>query len=164
MKAARLHGYGERLVVEDVPTPRPDKGQVVVRIEGAGFCHSDIHVIDGEIRVLPRMPLTLGHENAGRVVAVAAGVRTISEGDLVAVYGGWGCGVCDSCVTGHEQLIGSIGVALDDLETEGWARVHSEQWRVKSPVPVKRGQLVRVTARSDLLLSVLPVTEADQGA
>ncbi len=67
-------------------------------------------------------------------------------------------------VTGDEQLIGSIGVALDDLETEGWARIHSEQWRVKSPVPIKRGQRVRVTARSDLLLSVLPVTEADQGA
>jgi membrane-bound serine protease (ClpP class) len=67
-------------------------------------------------------------------------------------------------VTGHEQLIGSIGVALDDLETEGWARIHSEQWRVKSPVPIKRGQRLRVTARSDLLLSVLPVTEADQGA
>jgi membrane-bound serine protease (ClpP class) len=67
-------------------------------------------------------------------------------------------------VTGHEQLIGSIGVALDDMETEGWARIHSEQWRVKSPVPIKRGQRVRVTSRSDLLLSVLPVTEADQGA
>ena len=67
-------------------------------------------------------------------------------------------------VTGHEQLIGSIGVALDDLDTEGWARIHSEQWRVQSPVPIKRGQRVRVTARSDLLLSVLPVTEADQGA
>ena len=67
-------------------------------------------------------------------------------------------------VTGHEELIGSIGVALDDLDHEGWARIHSEQWRVKSPVPIKRGQRVRVTARSDLLLSVLPVTEADQGA
>ena len=66
-------------------------------------------------------------------------------------------------VTGHEQLIGSIGVALDDMESEGWARIHSEQWRVKSPVPLKRGQRVRVTSRSDLLLSVLPVTEADQG-
>src|SRR5689334_8752447 len=67
-------------------------------------------------------------------------------------------------VTGHEELIGSIGVALDDLDHEGWARIHSEQWRVKSPVPIKRGQRVRVTARSDLLLSVLPVTDADQGA
>jgi propanol-preferring alcohol dehydrogenase len=104
MKAARLHAYGERLVIDDVPTPRPDKGQVLVKVEGAGFCHSDVHVIDGEIRVLPRMPLTLGHENAGRVAAVGAGVQTIKDGDPVAVYGGWGCGVCDPCVTGHEQL------------------------------------------------------------
>jgi membrane-bound serine protease (ClpP class) len=66
-------------------------------------------------------------------------------------------------VSGHEELISSVGVALDDLETEGWARIHSERWRVKSPVPIKRGQRVRVTARSDLLLSVLPVTETDQG-
>jgi NADPH:quinone reductase-like Zn-dependent oxidoreductase len=41
------------LVIEDVPTPSPDRGQVLVKIEGAGFCHSDIHVIDGKIRVLP---------------------------------------------------------------------------------------------------------------
>lgn len=50
------------------------------------------------------MPLTLGHENAGRVAAVGAGVRTVKEGDPVAVYGGWGCGICDYCITGHEQL------------------------------------------------------------
>ena len=81
MKAARLHAYGQGLVIEDVPTPSPDRGQVLIKIEGAGFCHSDIHVIDGEIRVLPRMPLTLGHENAGRVVALGAGVQAVKEGD-----------------------------------------------------------------------------------
>ncbi len=104
MKAARLHHYGEPLVLDDVPTPTPGTGEVLVRVEGAGFCHSDIHVIDGEIQVLPRMPLTLGHENAGRVAAVGAGVESVREGDAVAVYGGWGCGRCDYCVTGHEQL------------------------------------------------------------
>jgi membrane-bound serine protease (ClpP class) len=66
-------------------------------------------------------------------------------------------------VTGHEALIGSIGVALDDLETEGWARVHGEQWRVRSAVPIRRGQSVRVTSRGDLLLSVVPAAEADPG-
>ncbi len=104
MKAARLHAYGNPLVLEDVPTPEPGVGEVLVRVDGAGFCHSDIHVIDGDIRVLPRMPLTLGHENAGHVAAVGANVRTVREGDKVAVYGGWGCGRCDYCVTGHEQL------------------------------------------------------------
>ena len=66
MKAARLHAYGQRLVIEDVPTPSPDRGQVLVQIEGAGFCHSDIYVIDGEIRVLPRMPQAV-KEGAARL-------------------------------------------------------------------------------------------------
>ncbi|NDP41423.1 MAG: nodulation protein NfeD, partial [Aromatoleum sp.] len=66
-------------------------------------------------------------------------------------------------VTGAEELIGSEGVTLDDVETEGWARIHGEQWRVVSPVPIHRGQHVRVTARSDLTLSVVPVTDADKG-
>jgi membrane-bound serine protease (ClpP class) len=65
-------------------------------------------------------------------------------------------------VTGHEALIGSVGVALDDLEPEGWARINGEQWRVRSPVSIKRGQSVRVTSRGDLLLSVVPAADADQ--
>ena len=67
-------------------------------------------------------------------------------------------------VTGDDELIGSVGVALEDAETEGWARVHSEQWRVRSPVPLKRGQSVRIMARDDLVLSVQPVSDADRGA
>ena len=66
-------------------------------------------------------------------------------------------------VTGQEALIGSVGVALDDLETEGWARIHGEQWRVRSPVSIKRGQSVRVTSRGDLLLSVVPDADTDRG-
>lgn len=104
MKAARLHAYGQPLVLDELPMPQPAPGQVVIRVGGAGFCHSDIHVIDGELKILPRMPLTLGHENAGIVSAVGAGVTAVEEGDAVAVYGGWGCGQCDYCVTGHEQL------------------------------------------------------------
>jgi membrane-bound serine protease (ClpP class) len=66
-------------------------------------------------------------------------------------------------VSGHEALIGSVGIALDDLEPEGWARIHGEQWRVRSRVSIKSGQSVRVTSRGDLLLSVEPVADADQG-
>ncbi len=80
MKAARLHAYGRGLVLDEVPTPTPGPGEVVVRIEGAGFCHSDIHVIDGEIQVLPRMPLTLGHENAGRDPGLADHIRALTSG------------------------------------------------------------------------------------
>lgn len=104
MRAARLHAYGGPLVLEDIPTPSPGHGDVLVRVDAAGFCHSDLHVIDGEIRTLPRMPLTLGHENAGTVAAAGAGVTAVREGDRVAVFGGWGCGHCSYCVAGQDQL------------------------------------------------------------
>ena len=104
MRAARLHDYGQSLVIEDVPAPEPSPGQVLIQVGGAGFCHSDIHVIDGELRILPQLPAILGHENAGTVVACGRGVTSVRDGDAVAVFGAWGCGRCDYCVSGHEQL------------------------------------------------------------
>ena len=109
MKAARLHDYCTPLQIDEVPVPQPGPGQLLVRVEGSGFCHSDLHVIDGEIRVLPRLPLTLGHENAGVVAEVGPGVAAIHRGDPVVVYGGWGCGSCDACVAGTEQLCDTPG-------------------------------------------------------
>jgi membrane-bound serine protease (ClpP class) len=67
-------------------------------------------------------------------------------------------------VTGHEELIGSIGVTMEDVQGEGWARVRSEQWRVQSAVPLKRGQNVRVTGRDGLVLTVAPLERANEGA
>jgi membrane-bound serine protease (ClpP class) len=67
-------------------------------------------------------------------------------------------------VTGSEELIGSVGVTLEDVQTEGWARVRSEQWRVQSAVPLKRGQNVRVTGREGLVLTVAPLEPANEGA
>ena len=66
-------------------------------------------------------------------------------------------------VTGSEELIGSTGVVLDEAPAETWARIHGEQWRITSAGPLKRGQIVRVTARNDLTLTVAPLNEADKG-
>ena len=63
-------------------------------------------------------------------------------------------------VSGQEALLGSIGIILQDLQSEGWARVHSERWRVYSAVPLKEGQQVRVTARDGLMLTVATLGEA----
>ena len=57
------------------------------------------------------MPIVLGHENAGVVAAISAGVTSVREGDAVAVFGGWGCGRCSLCITGHERV----------CETPAWA-------------------------------------------
>jgi membrane-bound serine protease (ClpP class) len=66
-------------------------------------------------------------------------------------------------VSGGEELIGSTGVALDDLADEGWARIHGEQWHVRSSRPVRRGEAVRVTARQGLVLTVVPVDNGAKG-
>jgi membrane-bound serine protease (ClpP class) len=66
-------------------------------------------------------------------------------------------------VTGEQQLLGSIGVALDDIENEGWARIHGEHWKVRSTVPLKRNQQIRVVAREGLVLAVAPANQNEKG-
>lgn len=133
MKAARLHAYGRPLVIEDIPKPVPGPGEVVIRVEGAGFCHSDLHVIDGEIKILPRMPMTLGHENAGVVDEIGASVTAVKPGDPVVVFGGWGCGHCDFCVTGQEQMCATpewVGLSNHDGGYAEYLLVPSERYLV----------------------------------
>jgi alcohol dehydrogenase, propanol-preferring len=120
MKAAVLHAVGEPLRVEEVPTPHPGPGQVLVKIAAAGVCHSDLHLRDGSVPPF-RLPLIMGHENAGWVAAlgpgaVEPGTAGVAEGDPVVVYGGWGCGHCRFCLGGQEQLCDTMrwsGLAPD---------------------------------------------------
>jgi len=67
-------------------------------------------------------------------------------------------------VSGSEELAGSGGLVLEDFEGEGWARIHSEQWRVRSAAPLARGQRVRVTGRDGLVLTVVPDDSTAKGA
>jgi propanol-preferring alcohol dehydrogenase len=104
MRAARLHRGAGSLVLEDVATPAPVGDQVLVRVAGAGVCHSDLHVLDGLFDEQMRYPVTMGHEIAGRVEAVGPDARGLEVGEPVVVMVGWGCGHCEWCVSGHEQL------------------------------------------------------------
>src|SRR2546426_12834423 len=104
MRAARLHEGESRLRLDDVPVPKPSGDQVLVRVAGAGVCHSDLHVLDGLFDDLMRRPVTMGHEIAGWVERVGPETRDLEVGEPVAVMVGWGCGYCEWCVSGHEQL------------------------------------------------------------
>ena len=104
MRAVRLLNWKSEPELVEVAEPVPGPGQVVVRVGGAGACHSDLHLMhDFEGGVLPwGPPFTLGHENAGWVHAVGEGVVGHPVGQPVAVYGPWGCGRCERCQLGIE--------------------------------------------------------------
>jgi len=106
MKALRLLAWRSDPELVEVPDPVPGPGQVVVRVGGAGACHSDLHLMrEFDTGVLPwGPPFTLGHENAGWVHALGDGVTGLEIGRAVAVYGPWGCGSCTRCLLGIETL------------------------------------------------------------
>lgn len=105
MQALQLVEWQHEPKMRDVDEPEPGPGEVVVRIGGAGACHSDLHLLhDFPAGLLPyELPFTLGHENAGWVHAVGAGVDGLETGRPVAVYGPWGCGSCRTCRLGLEN-------------------------------------------------------------
>jgi membrane-bound serine protease (ClpP class) len=88
--------------------------------------------------------------------ALIAGVTAASAGFLIVVLGMLARSRRRPVVSGREEMIGASGVALGDFEAEGWARVHGEQWKVRSNRPVRRGQALRVTGMHGLVLSVEP--------
>jgi alcohol dehydrogenase, propanol-preferring len=105
MRAVRFTAWQAEPVAADVPTPEPRAGEVLLKIDAAGLCHSDLHLMDAPEGVLPyTLPFTLGHENAGTVAALGPGARGVSEGQRVLVHSRWGCGTCWQCVQGRENL------------------------------------------------------------
>src|ERR1044071_4002251 len=102
-----MTGWGEDPRATTVPEPSPGPGEVLVRVTGCGLCRSDL-----TMRAMPqvagekmgwRMPFTLGHETAGRVAALGAGVRGVAGGDPVALTASESCGICRYCVRGRDN-------------------------------------------------------------
>jgi alcohol dehydrogenase, propanol-preferring len=90
--------------LREVAVPEPGPGQVLVKIGGAGACHSDLHILEAPPKPgPPRAPFTLGHENAGWVETLGPGAAGFAKGDPVIVYGPWGCGLCINCRVGREN-------------------------------------------------------------
>jgi propanol-preferring alcohol dehydrogenase len=104
MRAAVLVAPGRPLVLEERPVPTPGPGEVLVRVHACAVCRTDLHVADGELPD-PKLPLVLGHQVVGVVVARGEGVQSLREGDRVGVpWLGWTCGECAYCRRGLENL------------------------------------------------------------
>ena len=105
MQAAVVEDFGRRLVLKEVPIPTPRRGEVLIRVEACGVCHTDVHAADGDRPVKPTLPFIPGHEGVGYVVAVGPEVTGVKEGDRVGVP--WlysACGRCEYCLAGWETL------------------------------------------------------------
>jgi propanol-preferring alcohol dehydrogenase len=109
MRAARMHGYNQRLVLEDVPIPEIKPDEVLVRVTAAGMCRTDVQMVDGYFRRYNEMsfPVTPGHEITGviyRIGSLAPEGAGLQEGDRVVVVGGWGDGTCRHCQKGDTHI------------------------------------------------------------
>lgn len=105
MKAAVVRQFGAPLSIEHRPVPTPGPGEVLIRIQASGVCHTDLHAACGDWPVKPTPPFIPGHEGTGIVAALGAGVSNLKEGDAVGVA--WlhdACGHCEHCLSGWETL------------------------------------------------------------
>ena len=116
MRAYRLIGAGRAEVV-DVPRPEPGPGEVMLRVLAAGVCRTDLALLRSGGNGLA-LPVTLGHEVVGEVMALGEGVAGLASGTVVAVYELLGCGRCSACARGRDNVCrdvipGAIGITRD---------------------------------------------------
>lgn len=108
MKAYRLHEAKSiresPLKLDELPRPSPGQGQLLVRVHACGVCHTDLHIVEGEV-TSPRMPITPGHQVVGIVEGVGEGAENWVKGARVGIP--WlhrSCGHCEHCARGEENL------------------------------------------------------------
>jgi NAD+-dependent secondary alcohol dehydrogenase Adh1 len=105
MKAVRVHAYGKRPSIDEVPRPEVTGPlDVLVQIGAAGLCRTDLHIIEGQWAEKSgvRLPYVIGHENAGWVREVGSAVTNVSPGDAVILHPLVTCGLCRPCRSGDD--------------------------------------------------------------
>ena len=109
MQAAVVEAFGAPLTLREWPIPDVGPGQILVKTEACGVCHTDLHAAHGDWPVKPSPPFIPGHEAIGIVVALGAGVTTVREGQRVGVP--WmysACGHCEYCLSAWERVCPEI--------------------------------------------------------
>jgi len=123
MKAAVLYAAGEPLAIEDLSIQDPRRGEVMVRVAAGGVCHSDLHVMHGDLGA--PLPVVLGHEGAGIVEKVGDGVTDFAPGDHVLLLWRASCGHCPHCQRGRPALCElGTGIRWSGRMLDGTSRFH----------------------------------------
>lgn len=138
MKAVRYYGPGQPFRLEDVPVPEPGPGEVRVHIEAAGMCHTELHFESGLLN-LGVAPIIMGHEVAGVIDALGAGVPEQRLGERVIVYYYAGCGSCEWCRRGDENLCDRLRAEYGFLNDGGYAEYICVPERNAVPLPERVG-------------------------
>lgn len=105
MQAAVVVAFGQPLEIRELPIPQAGPGQILIKTEACGVCHTDLHAASGDWPLKPALPFIPGHEGIGIVVALGAGVNAVKEGDRVGVP--WlysACGHCEYCLAAREPV------------------------------------------------------------
>ncbi|BBY67020.1 alcohol dehydrogenase catalytic domain-containing protein [Mycolicibacterium helvum] len=145
MRALQLVDPGV-LAVVDIPVPDIGPDEVLLKVGGAGLCHSDIHIRHLPVELFP-LPLTLGHETAGTVVSVGSQVSGWTVGDNALVHLIWACGSCPACARGDDNVCESAGrMAQPPTPGLGPAGGMAEYMAVPARYLVSLGDLDPVTA------------------
>ncbi len=121
MRAAVLRDFTQPIAMEEIDTPEPGPGEVLIRVRACGVCHSDLHLAEGDwdsLKRITKLPLVLGHEVAGTIEKVGPdAVGAFALGDRVGLpWLHWTCGECEYCLEGREVLCGKqaiTGVTVD---------------------------------------------------
>src|SRR5258708_31337489 len=124
-RTAVLYSPGESIRVEEIELDPPKEHEVQVKIVAAGVCHSDYHLVSGELPGY--MPMALGHEGAGIVEEVGSGVTSVKPGDHVVLSFIPSCGTCYYCTRGHTNLCNMGASILMGPQLDGTFRMHSEE-------------------------------------
>jgi len=145
VKAAVFYAAHEPMRIEDVPTPQPRAGEILIRVAGCGVCHTDLHYLDHGTPTFKQPPVILGHEIAGTVAALGAGVTTLKEADRVLVPAVLSCGHCTLCRTGRENICENsqmLGNHIDGGYAEYVAVPAKDVFRMPDDVPLVEGSVI----------------------
>lgn len=145
MKAALFHGPHQALTLQDVPTPLPGPGEILVRVAACGVCHTDLHYIDHGTPTFKKPPLILGHEVSGTVAALGPGTTRFREGDRVLLPAVLTCGQCAMCRTGRENICDQMvmpGNNIDGGYAEYMVAPAKDAFALPEEIPLVEGAII----------------------
>jgi 6-hydroxycyclohex-1-ene-1-carbonyl-CoA dehydrogenase len=146
MKAAIFHGPDQPLLsIEEVATPEPGPGEVLVKVAACGACHTDLHYLDHGTPTFKKPPLILGHETSGHIAAVGAGVDDWKEGDRVLLPAVYGCGTCDACRVGRDNICDEMvmfGNNVDGAFAEYVIAPDHSPFTLPDEIPLEEGSII----------------------